>query len=157
MASVGQLLTFVATGESSTYQSTLSPYINNGTFTPTLDGSTPGTTTYTTQIGHYSQIGNMIFLQATIVITGATGTGIMLLGGFPFTLNGSTFNYSVGPINFIGGISWPFLVGTTSLTLLATPGFNYGVVECSGSANNGGAMQMANANLTLSYNIFYTI
>lgn len=47
-----------------------------GTFTPTmLGGTTPGTTTYSTQAGYYVRIGNVVLAHGLIVWTNATGTG----------------------------------------------------------------------------------
>lgn len=45
-------------------------------YTPTyLGGTTPGSTTYTTQQGWYFQTGKIIFVTGLVVWTAATGTG----------------------------------------------------------------------------------
>ena len=60
-----------------------------GTFTPTIttDG-TPGTPTYTEQVGLYTRIGNIVNFTATVSITAWSGspTGTMYIGGLPFTV-----------------------------------------------------------------------
>lgn len=44
-------------------------------YTPTYDGSTPGSTTYSTQQGAYVQFGLLIIATLTLVWTAAAGTG----------------------------------------------------------------------------------
>ncbi|MBS0626540.1 MAG: hypothetical protein JSS32_10870, partial [Verrucomicrobia bacterium] len=64
---------------------TLATYVQSGTFTPTIVGSTTaGTTTYSSQLGFYTQIGTRVFVDALVTYTAATGTGNML-GNVPFT------------------------------------------------------------------------
>lgn len=45
------------------------------TYTPTYDGSTPGSTNYTTQVGFYVKMGKLIFFWGRVTWTSATGTG----------------------------------------------------------------------------------
>jgi len=48
-------------------------------WTPTyLGATTPGTTTYSIQVGAYTQLDKLVIASATIVWTAATGTGIAL-------------------------------------------------------------------------------
>jgi len=58
-----------------------------GTWTPTLSGTTGGTYTYTTQSGSYTKIGRLVFLKALIVWTGETvaPSGIPMISGLPFS------------------------------------------------------------------------
>ena len=73
-------------------------------YTPTyLGGTTPGTTTYTAQLGYYVQIGGTIYAWGAVSWSNATGTGnaqislplAMLATGFlvpiAVRLNGVTF------------------------------------------------------------------
>jgi len=53
-------------------------------FTPTYVGTTPGVTTYTTQEGFYTIANGIVVARATIIWTGATGSGSIRLGGLPF-------------------------------------------------------------------------
>ena len=58
-----------------------------GTFTPTISGSSSaGTGTYSTQLGYYTKIGNLVYVTATIVWSAHTGTGNMRLSDLPFTV-----------------------------------------------------------------------
>lgn len=56
-------------------------------YTPTYLGTTtPGVTTYTTQQGWYTRIGNEVFVNGIVVWTAATGTGSALVS-LPFILD----------------------------------------------------------------------
>lgn len=94
-----------------------------GTFTPTLTGATTaGTTTYTSQSGYYTKIGNTVVAHISMGISATTGSGAIRIGGLPFTLNAnvsgscsvavSEYNWSAG--TYLQGI---FLSGTTSLRI----------------------------------------
>jgi len=64
---------------------TLSDY-EEGTWTPTIVGtSTAGTATYSTQVGKYTKIGNLVTILVYLTWTGHTGTGNMRVAGAPFT------------------------------------------------------------------------
>jgi hypothetical protein len=58
-----------------------------GTFTPTISGaSTAGTTTYSgSPQGTYRKIGNIVYFNLAVSWTNATGTGVVQVGGLPFT------------------------------------------------------------------------
>jgi hypothetical protein len=69
-----------------------------GTFTPTITGNTTaGTGTYTTQIGSYTKIGNVVHVQITIVWTNHTGTGGIRISSLPFT-SAASGTYSYGQL-----------------------------------------------------------
>lgn len=89
-SSVG--ITYAAAGGTGTATNdTLTAY-EEGTFTPTVSGSTTsGTQTYTTQLGRYTRIGRLVYIQIEIVLASATGTGNILINGLPFTVN-ATFD-----------------------------------------------------------------
>jgi hypothetical protein len=61
-----------------------------GTWTPTAT-ATAGTITSSTSTGNYVIVGKMVTLTAKIVITNAgTGSGAILVGGFPFANNSNS-------------------------------------------------------------------
>jgi hypothetical protein len=66
-----------------------------GTFTPTIFGSsTAGTTTYTNQVGRYTKIGNRVFYSISVGWSAQDGSGNLRVGGLPFTsanVTGSNF------------------------------------------------------------------
>jgi hypothetical protein len=89
--------------------------INSGTWTPTITGGTAaGTTTYTTQFGQYTRVGNMVFVEATIIITAATGTGNAVIGGLPFTVRNIANYFPVGTMALASG-TWTWTGGGTQL------------------------------------------
>lgn len=67
------------------------PFSEEGTWTPTyLGATTAGTTTYTTQVGAYVRKGNEVTATGRVTWTAATGTGVAVLGGLPFTSRNTT-------------------------------------------------------------------
>jgi hypothetical protein len=57
-----------------------------GTFTPTIAGSTTaGTATYTTQVARYTKIGRQVSCQIDLGYNSGTGTGNLTIAGLPFT------------------------------------------------------------------------
>ena len=64
---------------------TLIRYNGPVSWTPVIYGSTSaGVGTYTSQHGTWSRIGDIVFIQVNLEWTAHTGTGDMLIGGFPF-------------------------------------------------------------------------
>ena len=64
-----------------------------GTFTPTISGTTdPGTATYT-RSGHYTKVGRVVTCDIAITWTGHTGTGNLEVAGLPFSVL-TTTNYT---------------------------------------------------------------
>lgn len=62
----------------------LQRFTNTTNFTPTIFGGTvAGVGTYSEQSGRYSIIGNMLFYNINLLWTAHTGTGDMMVGGFP--------------------------------------------------------------------------
>ena len=68
--------------------------VNNyeeGTFTPTIVGTTTaGAGTYTTQTATYTRVGNLVTFSLTLVWTAHTGTGAMKISGLPFASKNTT-------------------------------------------------------------------
>jgi len=63
---------------------TLDWYEEN-TFTPVLEGSTSaGAGTYTIQAGKFTRIGNRVFFTINLAWSSHTGTGNMVVSGFPY-------------------------------------------------------------------------
>ena len=77
-----------------------------GTFTPTLGGGTSfGTTTYTTQTGTYTKIGDTVHLRIYLDVSATTGSGFLKIGGIPFTVAslGSIGAFLPSGLNWGGG------------------------------------------------------
>jgi len=77
-----------------------------GTFTPTLGGGTSfGTTTYTTQTGTYTKIGDTVHVRIYLDVSATTGSGFLKIGGIPFTVAslGSIGAFLPSGLNWGGG------------------------------------------------------
>ena len=80
----------VFNNSSAAINSTLNDY-ETGTWTPTLitDG-TGATITYSSQLGKFTKIGNIVYVECEIGWTARSGgSGNVLVGGFPFGLTDS--------------------------------------------------------------------
>jgi hypothetical protein len=129
----------------------------NGTFTPTVVGTTTaGTTTYVVQAGYYQRIGSLVYVQATLSISAATGTGTALFGGLPFTIKNQANGNNAGSI-IISSAAWAWPASTTSI---AVNGLNNSItfnVFASGSSTAGATLQMTNGSATFVYSFVYMI
>lgn len=68
-----------------------------GTFTPTIVGSTTaGSATYTAQVGRYTKVGRLVFVQFTVTWSGGTGAGDLRVSNLPFNSANITNNYASG-------------------------------------------------------------
>ena len=77
-----------------------------GTFTPTILGdTTAGTGTYSLQSGAYTKIGNTVTVAGKIAWSAHTGTGLMKMGGLPFTTNSVANHQSSLVMSEIGNIT----------------------------------------------------
>jgi hypothetical protein len=101
---------------------------DEGTFTPTMVSSGGGTPTYTTQIGRYTRIGNLVYFGLVIVQSGAgsLAAGNLTIGGLPFTAvteatsNGGVSIGSVENLTFAAGDQQVTAIvpqGATTVTL----------------------------------------
>lgn len=135
---------------------TLSNYVTS-TWTPTIyGGTTAGTTTYVSQVGIYTRIGNVVHIQGYIEISAATGTGDLQIGGLPFTIQNTASSNPRGSVNFNGsGWTWP--VGRTSLTAQGITNDTYCLVVGCGTGVSSANMQMTNAALTVSFSLTYLV
>jgi len=92
-------ITFPATQVPSADANTLDDY-EEGTFTPTFVAGSGSITTYATQLGRYTKIGNIVFFEVNLSASNIGSiSGQMKLGGLPFTPSSTVAtNYSI----FIG-------------------------------------------------------
>jgi len=129
----GAGITFPATQSASTDANTLDDY-EEGTFTPTAASNTGSITAYISA-GIYVKIGKLVFIQGYITTTTAgTAGGIMILAGFPFSVNGIAGNE--GSIAFYGRESQ--MTGTNF------GGYTNGSTGAYLSQPNNGAMSWGN-------------
>lgn len=126
-----------------------------GTFTPTAVGATTaGTTNYNVQNGYYTKIGNIVFLTFVLQASSATGTGDLLLGGFPFTVKNVTQNNPVGAV-ICDNINLP--ASTVEYVMQALVNTTTAKVKCDTAAGASTNLQIANIGFTIWGNIFYMV
>jgi translation elongation factor EF-G len=94
-------ITFPATQVASSDANTLDDY-EEGTWTPVFQGTvTAGTYVYSTQVGRYTKVGNLVTVFGHLVISSITtaATGVMRIGGLPFTTS-SVNVYAAGTVGY---------------------------------------------------------
>lgn len=130
--------------------------LNYGTWTPTITGgTTAGTTVYAIQQGLYTIVGNIVFIEAQIGVTSATGTGNATIGGLPFTIKSLTNYIPIGTCE-ISSTVWTLPALNTATFFLGTTGSTNALIGTSGSGV-ANALQMANGTATLIFSCWYQI
>jgi hypothetical protein len=112
----GAGITFPATQSASSDANTLDDY-EEGTWTPamTFSGGNTGIV-YTSQIGRYTKIGNMVSVFMSIGLSSkGSSTGGLSFGGFPFSSvnTGNPVSAIYGALTGISSQLIPYLSGTT--------------------------------------------
>lgn len=141
-----------------TYFDTLYPPIpTTSAWTPTAAFATPGTSSfaYTTQEGVVIKVGKLVFVRFRLVFTPTIGTG----SGF-FNINGLTYAASASPTfaaggGSIGNISSSFTwgAGYTQVACGVSAGTSTLILQITGSAVAGGAIQASNMTTGASHTI----
>jgi acetyltransferase-like isoleucine patch superfamily enzyme len=130
----GTGITFPASQSASSNANTLDDY-EEGNWTPVVQGvTTPGTASYTSQIGRYVKIGRQVTITLDINYSSATGTGIFQIAGLPFS--SSSAHPSTGSV-MTSNLDW----NTGTMVTLYKPG-NNAVLELYSSSDNSGWLQM---------------
>lgn len=80
------------------------PLWQRGTYTPTYDGVTPGTTTYTTQAGFWRRVGDVVFFNGRVAWSAATGTGAAVIS-LPFASQNTT-NMRYAPAVYVTSVTF---------------------------------------------------
>jgi hypothetical protein len=106
MGTSGKGIDFSAvTGGTGTATANVLNDYEEGTFTPTIVGTTdPGTATYT-RSGRYTKVGNLVTCQIYLNWTAHTGTGDMRIGGLPFATASAAGIYYAASIGFVNNIA----------------------------------------------------
>jgi hypothetical protein len=137
---------FPATQVASADANVLDDY-EEGTWTPTAYGqASTGTTTYGTRTAFYTKIGNQVTASFYMVVTGMTGTGVLNLGGLPFTSSSALQTGSC----MTNGLPYPSSL--TAPVVYLAPSRTY--LEIYVSASNTG---WANVQTDAAYEIIATI
>ena len=104
----GKGIDFSATASGSgTMTSELLNDYEEGTFTPTVIGTTTAGTigTYFAQTGRYTKVGKIVTVQIYLAYSGGTGTGNLAFAGLPFTIANNGNEYAVATIGQFDNIA----------------------------------------------------
>lgn len=125
MTTSGKGIDFSATANSSgTMTSELLNDYEEGTFTPTVIGTTTaGTATYSRQLGRYTKVGNLVTIQIYLAWSAGTGVGNLAFSGLPFTIANNANEYATATIGFFDSIALtalniPTIIGPANDTKL---------------------------------------
>lgn len=150
-ATAGQIK-FPATQNASTNANTLDDY-EEGTFTPgiTFGGGSTGIT-YTTQTGHYTKVGRLVFGVVNVTLSAkGSSTGAMTITGLPFAAALANYAHGVGYAAAFTGL-------TGALTVLTNSGATTLSVYQSAAATYTAVLDTAATNTTaLRINFFYMV
>lgn len=118
-----------------------------GTWTPYLEGygqPSPLSQTYSSQIGLYRKVGNLIYVSYRITMTnkGNMSGNYVMLKGLPHNIGGTTYTGGYGGINYFNNLStsvssvwWEIGAGTTNSMWL---GYRSGAGTASSYMNSSG-------------------
>ena len=128
---------------------TLAGGITSGTWTPVWEGTgTAGVYTYTNQIGVFTRVGNLVYINARLTISaiGTPPVGNMRIGGLPYACEAtynhpvafgfiSQFNYTAAALDLNGivgaGIAYISLRETfDNAATVAAPAANFTNTAC---------------------------
>jgi hypothetical protein len=134
--------------------SSLSTYVNEGSFTPTFTCVTVGnlSVTYTIQTGYYSQIGNVVMYNITVNCTPTftSASGQVQYGGLPVTPSQS-YGDNIGVIYNATSISYPT---STTQIYTQTLGQNGNIgLAAFGSGTTATAINMSNLTSGVAFNM----
>lgn len=104
-----------------------------GTFTPTLAGSTTNpTVTYGVQRGRYTRVGRLVTIECYVSWSAISGgSGNIQVAGFPYTIDSSTGANGGGAISYLDGFT--FAAGRHAPGLIANASTTAASVMCMGS------------------------
>lgn len=131
---------------------------SSGMWTPSLFGSgTSGTQTYSSQVGTWNKVGNVVFVMGRLVLTANSGgTGSARIGGFPIPQSANSLLGFSADIGFYSGITLDS--GYTQLAVSAGAGATTScLLTENGSAQTSQGLPIANVSATASikFNAFY--
>jgi len=139
---VGQIA-FPATQNPSSNVNTLDDY-EEGTWTPTVDGSSGSGITYSTQVGHYVKIGKLVYVWFNITLTSiGTVSGQIFVNGFPFT-NESTDN-NPGHLGYWNSLASSWDIINILMSSGLTRGYLFGLTTPGASFSNFGGSDLGSS------------
>lgn len=126
-------INFTANANAAGMTSELFNWYEEGTFTPTLIGTTTNpTVTYSIQRGRYTRIGRLVTIECYVAWSAISGgSGNIAIGGFPFTIDPNTGASGGGSVSYFDGFT--LTASRTSVGILANANTTYASPTCFGS------------------------
>ena len=150
IGTAGKGIDFSATSDGSgTTTSELLDDYEEGTFTPTIIFGTSGTATYSIQSGFYTKIGRQVTVVILISFNDNDGTGVVSIGGLPFTSISTNYCRASGAGQTLG------MSGMTDGVQFQVPQNNTKIDVF--YANAGATTQATEANTSTDTDIYCTI
>lgn len=123
---LGKGIDFSADGQAAGMTSELLDDYEEGTFTPTIVGtSSAGTATYANQLGKYTKTGRLVTVEIYLNWSSGTGTGSLVIGGLPFNIGSNAYGsasawaeISLASLNYL---SSRMLSGGSTIDLFNAP------------------------------------
>jgi len=124
---------FTANANAAGMTSELFNWYEEGTFTPTVIGSTTNpTVTYGFQRARYTRIGRVVSVSVYMTWSAFTGgSGNVGVGSLPFTVESNPGSYGGGAVSLLDGFT--LSAGRTSVAIQPNPNTTYALVTCCGS------------------------
>lgn len=111
IGTAGKGIDFSANSQAAGMTSELLNWYEEGTWTPTVNGTTTaGTANYLVQNAFYTRVGRQVTANFFVRWDTGTGTGNIQVGGLPFTSKNSSGFYYSGSVS---NVSVPYTVGNT--------------------------------------------
>jgi hypothetical protein len=113
-------------GVNSATASNLLDDYEEGTFTPTIIGSTvAGTASYSLQVGRYTKIGNIVFINIILSYSAGNGAGNLRISNLPFTAltaaSDQSLAMSVSNIALTAGhVATNYVLSNSSLVIITS-------------------------------------
>lgn len=126
-------INFTANSSAAGKTSQLLNWYEEGTFTPTLIGTTTNpTVTYSIQRGRYTRVGRLVTIECYVAWSAFTGgSGNVAVSGFPYTIDPSTGASGGGAVSYFDGFT--LTAARTSVGILANANTTYASPTCMGS------------------------
>ncbi len=147
-----------ATATSVNFGGTTLSHYDEGTFMPTITCGTPGdlAVVYAAQLGSYTRVGRLVFVNVLLAFTPTytTASGALRIDSLPFTI----LQDAGGSLNYLAGATPPVWPAThTSISVYGNGGTTYCTLATFGSAQNESDVLITGVTSTTQSNVQFSI
>lgn len=147
-------INFPATQVASSDVNTLDDY-KEAAFTPTIEGGTiAGIGTYSSQVGRYTKVGNLVTVQILIAWTAHTGTGNLSIANLPYTSSSVSGLVASATIGYVDGLA--LTAGNTPLAYIQNNSSKISLLQ---TPTGGGSVSLVpmDTAATIAINVTYMV